>query len=640
MDRIFGTLELRAVDDERREFEGIANTAALDDHGTIIEPEGARFTLPLPLLWQHDQHTPVGEITEARLVNGQWRVRGAIRRIEEAGPFKEATDRAWQGVKHRLVRGLSIGFKPLKQKANRFLEWAWRELSLVTIPSNQEATIELVRSSFAASGDLTSPGVPGNPTNRNAIPTRGNMTILEQIQQHENSRAAKVAAKTALIERSAAEGRTLDESESEEFDTLDNEIRSIDGHLTRLNSLKRDNEARATPVVATSQATASASRGGETEVRGGVPVVRVQTREDSGIGFARYAMALLSCNGNRYEAAEYAKRTWGDSAEPTVNLLRNPELMQRAAVPAGTTTGADWAKPLVNTTPLNDFLELLRARTLLGRIPGLRYVPFNISMPSQTAGGTYYWVGEGASTPVTKPAYGSVALGFAKAGGIIALTEDLVRSSAPSAQEAVRDEMIAGMQAFLDGQFITPTVAPVANVSPGAITNGIPAGDTRAATGTTEAAARADLRWLLGGFAGGNFDLGGVALMMSEGMAFTLGTVVNAVGEPAFPGINVGGGNVLGLPVVTSNILGTTIAAVHAPSILIADEGGTELDVSREASIIMDNTPDTVVQAAGAAPIHTSLWQKNMVGLRALRTINWGRARTGAVRTITAAAYA
>jgi hypothetical protein len=53
-------------------------------------------------------------------------------------------------------------------------------------------------------------------------------------------------------------------------------------------------------------------------------------------------------------------------------------------------------------------------------------VPFNVSMPAQTAGGTYKWVGQGKLKPVTNAQYASVTLAFAKASGIIVLTEELV----------------------------------------------------------------------------------------------------------------------------------------------------------------------------------------------------------------------
>jgi HK97 family phage major capsid protein len=628
MERLLGTLELRAVDDERREFEGIANTAALDDHGTIIEPEGARFTLPLSLFWMHDEGTPVGQVTEARLVDGKWHVRGSITRVDEPGYFRDATERAWHGVKYKLVRGLSIGFLPLKTKGNRFLEWAWRELSLVTLPSNQEATIFAVRASLATSG-APSPGVPGTPNNP---PTpRRKMTIQEQITQHENSRAAKVARQSALMERAGAEGRTLEAPEAEEYDTLTGELESIDGHLARLSSLQRANAERAVPVNGATTTAASASREpSATETRGpggGVRTVSVRPNTEPGIGFARYVMALVACRGNAYEAAAVAEQRWGDQSGEVVDMLK------RAAVAAGTTTHATWAGPLVQPNIVNEFLELLRPATIIGRLQGLRQVPFNIAMPAQTAGGTYSWVGEGVAKPVTAAAFDTVTLGFAKAAGIIVLSRELVKFSTPSAEAIIRDELRDGMAAYLDTQFVDPAVAAVANVSPASITNGV-AGT--AASGVTEAAARADLRALLAGFVTGNYGLGGVALLMPEGTAFTLGTVVNAVGEPAFPGITATGGSILGIQVVTSNAVGNQIIAVHKPSILFAEDG-LEIDMSEQASLQMDSAPDNPTDAT---TVMVSLWQRNLVGLRAERFINWKKARATAVRRIHTVAYA
>ncbi len=625
MDRIFGTLELRSTDDDLREFEGVANTAQLDDHGTVVVPEGARFSLPIPLLWHHDQKTPVGEITSAELREGKWYVRGVIRKVTEAGRVKEATDEAWHSIKYKLVRGLSIGFKPLKEKGNRFLEWVWRELSLVTIPSNSEASILAVRSAYlAASGD--SPGVSGTaktpqPNNN----PRRKMTIQEQITQHENSRAAKVGQRDALLEKSSAEGRTLDETEQESFDTLDTEIRSIDGHLVRLDSVKKDSERKATTVVASNGQTASQSRSG-------VSAVSVKPNTEPGIDMARHVMSLAVCNGNKSEAAEYARATWGDAASEIASGLKNG-LQTRAAVAPGTTTNATFAAPLVTTNYANEFLELLRPATLLGRIPGLRKVPFNTSMPAQTAGGTYKWVGQNKMKPVTNAQYASVTLGFAKAAGIIVLTEELVKLSTPSAEAAVRDEMIKGVTQFLDGQFVDSTVAAVANVNPASITNGV-AGT--AASATTTAAARTDIAARIAAFAAANFDLGGLVILMSQSTAFTLGLAVNAVGAPAFPGLGISGGSILGVPVITSEAVGAQIILAHAPSILVADEGGVNIDVSREASLELNSAP---TDPPDATSVMTSLWQMNLVGIRAERYITWGKARSTAVDRITGVAY-
>jgi HK97 family phage major capsid protein/HK97 family phage prohead protease len=621
MDRAFSVLEFRSVDDAARIIEGVASTDAVDSYGTVLEPRGAKYALPMPLLWQHDQSSPVGEVLSITVEHNRIRIRARILKIDEDGPVKTTLDRAWQNVKHGLVRGLSVGFLPLKTAGKRFTEWSWRELSLVTLPSTPGATIEMVRA--AASGGASvvpSPGVSGTSPN-----PRRSMTIQEQIQQHENSRAAKVAQRDALLERSAAEGRTLDETESESFDTLDTEIRSIDAHLTRLNSAKKDAETRAVPVVANTSAQASQSRSG-------VPIVSVRPNTEPGIGMARHVMALAVSKGNKYEAAEYAKRMWGDASSEIVGGLREG-MMTRAAVAPGTTVQATFAAPLVATNYVNEFLEMLRPMTLLGRIPGLRQVPFNVSMPAQTAGGTYKWVGQGKLKPVTNAQYASVTLTYAKASGIIVLTEELVRQSTPSAEAAVRDELARGIMQFLDTQFVDSTVAAVATVNPASITNGVAGTAASAATG---AAARTDIAARVAALAALGYPVNELVILMSESIAFSLGLALNAVGSPLFPGLTAAGGNLLGIPVVTSQSVGAQVIVAHAPSILMADEGGVEIDISREASLSLDSAP---TDPADATAVYTSLWQANLVALRVERWITWGKARSTAVDRITSAAY-
>ena len=56
--KAYSTLTIKAVDDARRVLRGIASTPSTDRSGDIVLPAGARFTLPMPLLWQHDQDKP------------------------------------------------------------------------------------------------------------------------------------------------------------------------------------------------------------------------------------------------------------------------------------------------------------------------------------------------------------------------------------------------------------------------------------------------------------------------------------------------------------------------------------------------------------------------------------------------------
>lgn len=631
MDRAYGILEFRSVDDDLRIIEGVASSDTLDDHGTILEPSGARFSVPFPLLWQHDSHSPVGEVIEAHVEGNKIIVRAQIRKIPEAGAFKDLTDKAWQGVKHGLVRGFSVGFLPVKTVKNRFTEWAMRELSLVTIPSNQDATINLVRSSFAASGD-SSPGVSGTQTPlRNSIPKR-TMTIAEQIQAYESRKAELVTRKDALLDATATETRVPTAEENAEFENIESEVRSIDAQVTRLNGKLAANAATATPVVARNIATASATRAGEAAPARETPrVLGVRANVEPGIGMARMVMALYQADGDKAIAESIARRNWPDQADEIGIQLR-------AAVAAGNTTDATWASPLVQPSTLaSEFLEMLRPRTLLGRIPNLGEVPFNTRVGAQTGTGTYGWVGEGRPKPLTSLAFAALTLAHNKVAGIIAITDELLRFSNPKAEQRVRDDMLAGIPRFLDGQFVDPAITAIAGVRPASITNGITG---FAATGTTEATAYADIGTLISGFDAAYYDTEGLVILMHSQDAYRLGRLRNAdTGTRTFDGLTLAGGTLEGVPVITSGtpaLLGQIIA-IHAPSILIADDENVTIDMSREASVQMESAP---THPADATTVTVSFWQHNMVGFRAERYVTWLRGRADAVRRITSVAYA
>jgi HK97 family phage major capsid protein len=190
------------------------------------------------------------------------------------------------------------------------------------------------------------------------------------------------------------------------------------------------------------------------------------------------------------------------------------------------------------------------------------------------------------------------------------------------------------MATFLDTQFNDPAVTAVTNVNPAAITVGA---STAAASGATSANAKADIAASIAVFTAANVPLEGSVWLMNDSNAFGLAISVNALGQPLFPGMTAQGGTLFGMPVVVSNNVSTRVILLHAPSILYADEGGVRIDVSREASVQMDSAPTDTVDAT---TVYLSLWQRNLVGLKAERFITWTRARTAAVRYITAASYA
>ena len=608
MDRAYSTLTIKSIDLEQRVIEGIASSPEPDRAGDVLVPEGAQFQLPMPLLWQHSPDLPIGEVTAATVTASGITITAKLAQVDEAGRLKDRLDEAWQSIKARLVRGLSVGLKPVdavpRKKGDPFSglhikRWIWAETSAVTLPMNVAATITAIKSA-AAPGGL--PDRLGAASLR--VPT---MTYPEQITAQEAKRATVVASMASLMQTATDAGSTLSGDDSKQYDTWAGEVKSLDAHLVRLRELETLNAGAAQPVPRTPSPT--------------TPVVQVKSQLPQGTAFVRAACALLTCKGNTYEAVEYAKR-WNDST-PEVGLYL------KAAVAAGNTTDTTWASPLVNQTISNEFLELLRPATILGKVPNLRRVPFNVKVPSQTAGGTYGWVGEAKPKPVTKLAFSAETLGIAKAAGIIVLTEELVRLSNPSAEALVRADMIAGIAQFLDTQFIDPAVAAVAGTNPASITNG-------ASTAAATANPMADILGLIAHFSTNNIPVDGVTIIMSSVNALALSFQVYSDGTQKFPGIGINGGNFKGITIVTSQAAGTNIIALQPSLILYADDGGVSIDVSREASLQMDSAP---ASPADATTVLVSLWQHNLVGLRAERFVNWKRVGTTSVKYLTAAAY-
>ena len=183
MNRAYSLLDVKAFDEETREITGMATTPAPDRYGDIVEPKGAEFELPIPLLWQHDGDQPVGHVLAAKVTKNGIEVRAKFAKVDEPGRLKDRLDEAWQSVKAGLVRGLSIGFRSVDHErieggdGIRFLKWMWLELSAVTIPANGQASIQTIKAidskaraatgtkrAFAPVRLIPSPGVSGSKT--------------------------------------------------------------------------------------------------------------------------------------------------------------------------------------------------------------------------------------------------------------------------------------------------------------------------------------------------------------------------------------------------------------------------------------------------------------------------------------------
>lgn len=458
-------------------------------------------------------------------------------------------------------------------------------------------------------------------------------SIGDQISSFEATRQAKSARMTELMETASDAGETLDAAQAEEYEGLKTEVKGIDEHLVRLNELEQTNKEAAKPVAGNTPEEASASRVGR--------VITVRDNLPQGVKFARYAMCLASANGSRSEALAIAEKRYPDNKDIHAVL--------KAAVAAGTTLDSTWAGSLVQYQDFaGDFVEYLRPMTILGKfgtngIPALRKVPFKTRIAVQSAGGSAYWVGEGKPKPLTKGGFTTTTLDFHKVATISVLTQEEVRFSNPSAEAKVRDDLANAVVARIDQDFTDPTNAGTSNVKPASITNGLAA---VAATGTDADHFRDDYATLVGKFIAATISPTDGVLIMSATQALSLSLMVNALGNREFPDLTMTGGRLLGFPVIVSEYLqsqgspGTgMIIMVNASDVFLADDGQVAIDVSREASVEMLDSSLVQDSTAGTGTSLVSLWQGNLIGIRAEREVTWKLRRAAGAAYISGSAY-
>jgi uncharacterized protein len=146
----YSLLETKALDEDKRIFRGWATTPEADRVGDSINPMGAKFANPIVLLHQHQHNMPIGTVLFQKPTGKGIQFEASIPNIEEPGPLKDRVDTAWLEIKHGLVRGVSIGFRPLKYAymdsgGIDFQEIEIYELSSVSVPANAAATIQTIK---------------------------------------------------------------------------------------------------------------------------------------------------------------------------------------------------------------------------------------------------------------------------------------------------------------------------------------------------------------------------------------------------------------------------------------------------------------------------------------------------------------
>ena len=632
MNRAYSILTCKGIseDDNFHYIEGIASTPSPDRMGDIVEPMGAKFQLPMPLLWQHNSNQPVGTVEFASPNSKGIPFKAKLPKIKEDGKLKERVDEAIQSIKYKLVAAVSIGFNAvegqyerMKNGGYRFKEWEWLELSLVTIPAQSEATLKTVKS---LDREMLTANGKQHSLSKSQLPVgdksklKGN--IMKTVQELKELRLQKSERMQEL-----AEVADLDEGQTVEFDDLEIEIKEIDAEIRQMR-LQAINAATATAVSGNSTKSATSTRSHNIIIKSSDADEKFEGQNYTRMVIAK---ALAHIMGGGVSASGIANSRWGKSNPTLINLMKANEV-------AGGGSGAgEWGSELVTADSryTGDFIDYLYAQTIYDKL-GLRDIPANVMIKGQDGQSTAYWVGESKAIPVTASDFFNVNLSPLKVAALAVVSNELLRDSSPAAEMLVRDSLVNAASQRIDTTFLS-AVAAVGGVSPPGILNGLVGINS---AGVDAAGLRADIKALYRPFITAR-NASGLTLVMHPAQAKALSLLVNALGQPEFPGLNADGGTLLGDRVVTgNNVDPSQILLVKASDIYRIGARGVEVSMSREASIEQSTVPTGATDTpVGVSQAWNSMFQSESTAMKVVMPINFAKRRASAVAFIEGADY-
>ena len=257
-----------------------------------------------------------------------------------------------------------------------------------------------------------------------------------------------------------------------------------------------------------------------------------------------------------------------------------------------TTTGVSSIVPTIYS---NRMVELLRAKTVIRRMAGLRQIPLpggNLTMPRQTGSSTASYTGEMVNITPSDPTVGNLSLAGKKLTATVIQSGELLRRSDPSSDLLVRDDLIKTVARREDLAFIRGTRSSTA---PGGLkywADQAAATQAIAANGTVNLAnISADLAKLQTALANADTPMENLYWVFHPRTRIYLANLRDGNGNKAFP--EMADGLLQGYPFLeTTQIpinlgVGTNESEVYfvdASEYIIADEGSMMLDVSTEAA--------------------------------------------------------
>jgi HK97 family phage major capsid protein len=316
-------------------------------------------------------------------------------------------------------------------------------------------------------------------------------------------------------------------------------------------------------------------------------------------------------------------------------------VIQRATVIPGGAGVTGFAEELVQINQANEaFIELLRPMSVLANFPG-RPMSFDgagsIKIPRQTVGSTGGWIGEGGAIKVDRLTLDSVELTPKKNANIIAVSNELLARSTPSAMAIIRDDILRGIATSIDTKFLSSDAAS-AGVSPAGIQTYD--GSSTASAGDTLDNITTDLKAAIAAMLTVNMPMARPIWLINPIRLNALKFIRDGLGAYAFKD-EINQGTLAGYPYLTStSVTDSVVMLVDAAQVIIATELAPEISISQDATIHMSDGPDADIGGGGSATPVQSMFQTDSTAVKAITRLDFAARYAECTQVITGVSWA
>lgn len=301
----------------------------------------------------------------------------------------------------------------------------------------------------------------------------------------------------------------------------------------------------------------------------------------------------------KHVAANHAAAFRQDESVP---LPRDVDVFVKTAVDAMATGNTSALRRLSQA-----FVQVLESKTILGRLVGTLMVPPYAKVAGLVNEPDATWIAAGQPIPVVKANLTEGTTDSTAFGVMVGISTELARATEDRAVSLVERILLRALRRAED-RLVLSTDAAVAQVRPAGLLHGV------AGLGlSSPAALDNDVYRLWLSVRDG--DPLAPFFITSPRAAMYLATLHDD-GTPRFANVGPLGGDIAGVPVLTSRAAGDRLVLVDAAELTVTDEGLT-IDSSENAAVQMNDAP------SGGAAQMVSGFQTNTSFLRTIRYLHW-----------------